>query len=136
MEAKDLMVGDWVELYGTPTRWELEDYAKWHKEMERTDVFTFEPILLTEEMLEKNGWTSDKSNHTLQGCHTWRYRYERQGFDYTFIFKLDDYFAIESYDDRVYRLYETHYCRRWSVDKLQKTLRLCGFQELAKEFYV
>ena len=56
MKANELMVGDWVELYGTPTRWEIEDYAKWYKEMERTDVHTFEPIPLTAEILEKNGW--------------------------------------------------------------------------------
>ena len=56
MKATELMIGDWVELYGTPTRWELEDYAKWHKEMERTDVHTFEPIPLTKDILEKNGW--------------------------------------------------------------------------------
>ena len=93
-----------------------------------------EPIIITEEMLEKNGWTSNKKDHTLKGCHTWKYRYERNGFDYTFIYKLDDYFTIESWDDRVYRLYETQYCRKWSIDKLQKTLRLCGFQDLADRF--
>lgn len=56
IHAKDIMVGDWVILYGSLTRWGYTDYAKWHNEMERTDIHAVKPVRITPEILKKNGF--------------------------------------------------------------------------------
>lgn len=83
-----------------------------------------EPIPLTPEILEKNGFKYT-DNHTLQGADTYILRYEQNGFDYTITYKLDDWFAVDSYDDRTYRIFEME-TGRWCVHQIQHALKLCG----------
>ena len=90
-----------------------------------------DPIPLTPEILEKNGF-KDVSTHTLKGCDTYELSFGRDN-DQKIIYKLGDYFAYESYDDRWYRLFETQICHRWCVHNLQHALRLCGID---KEIYL
>lgn len=117
MKIKELMIGDWVALYGTPTRWERADYEKWHKEMERTDIHTFEPIPLTSKMLESNGFVSygeswyipadDWGTHIRIGFHLRETEidiYKRDGFSFQKVYEPG-------------KLY---------VHELQHALRLCG----------
>lgn len=83
-----------------------------------------DPIPLTSEILEKNGFHYT-NQHTLKGADTYVHRLEQCGFDYTITIKLNDYFALDSYDDRMYRLAEIE-TGKWYVHHLQHALRLCG----------
>lgn len=86
-----------------------------------------DPLPLTPEILEKNGfhYTND---HTLKGADTYVLRLEQHSFDFTITIKLNDYFALDSYDDRVYRLAEIE-TGKWNVHQLQHALRLCGIDK-------
>lgn len=86
-----------------------------------------EPIPLTLEILEKNGFKYT-DNHTLQGSDTYILRYEQNGFDYTITYKINDWFAVDSYDDRTYRIFEME-TGRWCVHQLQHALKLCGIDK-------
>lgn len=85
------------------------------------------PIPITSEILEKNGF-EDVSDHTLKGCETYELSFGRDN-DQKIIYKLGDYFAYESYDDRWYRQFETQICHKWCVHHLQHALRLCGIEK-------
>lgn len=86
-----------------------------------------EPIPLTPEILEKDGW-KNISDHTLKGCETFRLHIEQGSFDYTLTLKLRDYFRLDSYDDRVYTLCEVNFGFKY-VHNLQNALRLCGIKK-------
>lgn len=86
-----------------------------------------DPIPLTPEILEKNGFKYT-DNHTLQGSNTYILRYEQNGFDYTITYKLNDWFAVDSYDDGTYRIFELE-TGRWHVHQLQHALKLCGINK-------
>ena len=123
MKARELMIGDWVELYGTPTRWELEDYAKWHKEMERTDVHTFEPIPLTPEILEKNGLESSEyygSNTYKLGNSDKYITFDKTGYvDLCIEYEVPDYG-----EEDLLKITTIQY-----VHELQHALKLCGIDK-------
>lgn len=87
----------------------------------------FDPIPLTPEILVKNGFKYT-NNHTLKGADTYVLRLDQRGFYFTITIKLNDYFAIDSYDDREYRLVQIE-TGRWSVHHLQHALRLCGIDK-------
>ena len=125
MKENELMIGDLVYYYHNEdghapyeevTRIEPEDLTL------DAEVFEvrFKPIPLAPEILVKNGFVYT-NNHTLKGADTYICRYK----DYELIYKLGDYFAVDSYDDRYYRLFETQFCYKWSVHELQHALRLC-----------
>jgi len=118
MKARELMIGDWVELYGTPTRWKLEDYAKWHKEMERTDVHTFEPIPLTPEILEKNGF--NKAGEIMP--YTYRESKELKSLIqiFTNFGNFDCHIVSKNFDADMRLSY---------VHELQHALKLCGIDK-------
>lgn len=86
-----------------------------------------DPIPLTPEILEKNGFHYT-NEHTLKGADTYILRLESRGFDLKVTIKLNDYFALDSYDDRVYRLVEIS-TGKWYVHHLQHALRLCGIDK-------
>lgn len=86
-----------------------------------------DPIPLTPEILEKNGW-KNISTHTLKGCDTFRLCLEQRSFDYTLTLKMRDYFRLDSYDDRVYTLCEVNFGFKY-VHELQHALRLCGIEK-------
>ncbi len=86
-----------------------------------------DPIPLTPEILEKNGFQYT-NGHTLKGADTYVCHLEQDGFSYTLTIKINDYFAFDSWDDRVYRLAEIQ-TGRWCVHHLQHVLRLCGIDK-------
>ena len=139
MRANELMIGDWVALYGTPTRWELTDYEKWHKEMERTDVRTFEPIPLTAEIVEKNGFKPQFKIGKI--CHYYVYKdgndiltvglFDRTTeFDYVNMIYNPEDVSEENYRQTL------EFMRIINVHEAQHALRLCGLTELAHNFIV
>lgn len=85
------------------------------------------PVSLTTEILEKNGFHYT-NNHTLKGADTYVSQLNQQGFDYTITIKLNDYFALDSFDDRRYRLAEIS-TGKWYVHELQHALKLCGIDK-------
>ena len=91
------------------------------------NIDEFQPIPLTPEILEKNGF-KNISDHTLKGSDTFRLRVEQRGFDYTITIKLRDYFRLDSYDDRVYTLCEIDFGLNY-VHELQRALKLCGIEK-------
>lgn len=142
MKAEELMVGDWVHykmylgkdgiyekdirinnIYGSEVNCELRGYEI----ISGKRSSNLYPIPLTSEILEKNGFKYT-DNHTLQGSNTYLLRYEQNGFDYTITYKLDDWFAVDSYDDRMYRIFEME-TGRWCVHQLQHALKLCGINK-------
>lgn len=138
MKANELMQGDIVlyeyngekiharvvEVYRSSAL--VESVSKEYEPIEIAEDKLF-PIPLTPEILEKNGFKYT-NNHTLQGSDTYILRYEQNGFDYTITYKLNDWFAVDSYDDRTYRIFEME-TGRWCVHQLQHALRLCGINK-------
>lgn len=132
LHTKDLMIGDWVIVYekSMPVKAKVEGvFGKMatvlgcQRIVEKSFV---EPIPLTPEILAKNGFHYT-NEHTLKGADTYILRLEQRGFDFTITIKLNDYFALDSYDDRVYRLVEIS-TGKWYVHELQHALRLCGIE--------
>lgn len=139
MKASELMIGDWVfctypsikkpfrvEEIRTVGDNELKIIISDDLRLVFQERY-IEPIPLTPEILEKNGFKYT-DNHTLQGSDTYLLRYEQNGFDYTITYKLDDWFAVDSYDDRTYRIFEME-TGRWHVHQLQHALKLCGINK-------
>lgn len=124
IRCKDLIVGDWVaNRNGSPMQIVAVDednaYACEGNE-ERPWIFGDnegyepQPIILTPEILEKNGWwfnTEDKWRHDEVN------------------------FIIEKWNGR-FQCYDINDIKLDSVHKLQQTLRLCGLNELADNFKI
>ena len=124
IRCKDLMVGDYIaNRNGSPMQIVAVDednaYA-WTGNEERPWIFGDnegyepQPIVLTPEILEKNGW--------------W-YNVE----DMWFHDEVD--FCIEKFNGR-FQCYEISQIKLDSVYELQHALRLCGLNELADNFKV
>ncbi len=111
MEAKELMIGDWVLYRGDPIMiWEIDEYydrvntePDGYNGITCVEISDINPIPLTPEILEKNGWFPLDE-----------YRYEGD----IALAKGRDYF----------RLKNTTICIN-SVHELQHTLRLCGIDK-------
>ena len=110
MNSKELMIGDWV-LYGDKS-------VKVLQLSENSEYDWVKPILLTPEILEKNGWKrygtfmdvmADEDTHFSWG---------------------EDKYGAMLYQDECYM------CNCKYVHTLQHALRLCGFDELADNFKV
>ena len=139
MKVNELMIGDWVklnkdyyckflQLTAIDETYNSINYFDGDVEGELTLQLTdIEPIPLTPEILEKNGFQYT-NQHTLKGADTYVLRLEQRGFDLRITIKLNDYFALDSYDDRMYRLAEIQ-TGKWYVHDLQNALRLCGIDK-------
>ena len=123
MKATELQIGDWVGRVFDDKRI-IEDYRQvdWIRTgeigMRYCKVWSIgciEPIPLTPEILEKNGW---KHSNRLM---------------ITRINGIDFYWS-----ERLSVLYKNRYnmCDCKYVHKLQHALRLCGFGELADNFKI
>ena len=117
MKAKELMLGDWIDTAEGPqkvTAVFADGEVQFEKDGTTFRVFedaddeeSFAPVPLTLEILEKNGFKDDVSNHALTGYKTYNLIFGR-------------------YNDRWYKLFETQIGRKWGVHDLQHALRLCG----------
>lgn len=130
MEAKELMLGDWV-LWNSPQGKRPVKLSDWTRiAMEASEC---EPIPLTPEMLTKNGWD-------MYGCPDHKCWEHYQGaFEYgkqhvPFSICLFDFMNKGSMycDD----LYEQIIIHVRFVHELQRALRLCDLWELAETFEV
>lgn len=138
MEISDLMIGDWVKYFGS------EDFGKVtqlstgyngdfiemqhngsHASIESKD-WCFDPIVLTPEILELNGFVGDRVKE---------YRFEEDGIKYAFYLK-------EAFNtDNVQDGWMTNICGVLPsvvkyVHELQHLLKHAGLNDLAKNFKV
>lgn len=114
MKAADLMIGDWV----------YNSYHKKNIKWNYSEMFCpngipvigrdLEPIPLTPEILEKNGWWFDTED-------MWHHD------------EVD--FSIEKWNGK-FQCYDINQIKLDAVHQLQQTLRLCGLNDLADNFKV
>ena len=119
MKATDLMVGDWVSIKPLSTylytrrKIKIQDFVNLHK-------MDFVPILLTPEILEKNGfWVMKKVDNGAEEYIA--YAIDGLIFHYN---RDNDYYFPNTPISWKY------------VHELQHALRLCGLNELADNFKV
>ena len=154
IRCRGLMVGDWCcDKHGFPMRVTNvgDDYAYATFEGNEGDPWEFddkddqpEPIPLTPEILEKNGWyfglTSDEEDaeYCLDGCHYERHwTYDEGAGSISLIFPNDADGGELIIDDQDFnRHLNLVFCDTLHVHELQRTLRLCGLNELAENFKV
>lgn len=115
MEAKELMIGDWVSMR-LPNGKYMADDQLMSVDAVKEGRLIVEPILLTEEILKANGWE-------LIG------NYDRDSF-----YAKDGVFNL-NLSNNVFRLFVS--CNviviRY-IHQLQHALRLCGLNEFADNF--
>ena len=124
IRCRDLMVGDWCcDQHGFPMQITNvgDDYAYATFEGNEGDPWEYDdkddqprPIVLTPEILEKNGWWYNVEDMWL---------HEEVGF------------FIEKFNGR-FQCYDINQIKLDSVHELQQTLRLCGLNELADNFKI
>ena len=154
IRCRDLMVGDWCcELHGFPMQITNvgDGYAYATFEGNEGDPWEFDdkddqpqPIILTPEILEKNGWyyglTSDEEDaeYCLDGCHYDRHWcYDEGAGSISLIFPNDAEGGELIIDDQSFnRHLNLVFCDTLHVHELQRTLHLCGLNELADNFKV
>ena len=113
MELTDLMVGDWVFIKDFPIK---ASPQKVRPEHFVRSLVEFEPIPLTTEILEKNGFEYDHN------YHSWIYDEFTISYGHLIDEEEGDYLFIWVADTSVKLTY---------VHELQHVLRLCGLNELA-----
>lgn len=124
MKCKELQIFDWVQ-DKNGFQWQIigvgDDYAYATFEGNESDPWEFndkddrpEPIPLTPEILEKNGWWFDTEDKWLHD---------------------EVNFIIETWNGR-FQCYDINQIKLDSAHKLQHALRLCGLDELADNFKV
>lgn len=123
MNAKELMIGDWVNHLNNPQRIKGA--------VDFTFAKDFEPIPLTAEILEKNGFVKVKREWSS---------YWYLDFDETIHIEITDKKILNvwmDYDGNDYDQY-SDYCMPVPeyVHELQHALRLCGLTELADNFKI
>lgn len=132
MEAKELMIGDWVSYDGEYVKIEgiTTDSGRYKypfsveycdgRDFAHIAVLNVDPILLTEEMLLKNGFEWD--DYWDEFC------LKVDNFEYAIFWDLDGFFVeFAAHDKRVQIDY---------VHQLQNLMRLCGLSELADKLKI
>lgn len=154
IRCRALMVGDWCcDRHGFPMQITNvgDDYAYATFEGNDGDPWEYddkddqpEPIPLTPEILEKNGWyyglTSDEEDaeYCLGGCHYDRHWcYDEGAGSISLIFPNDTDGGELIIDDQSFnRHLNLVFCDTLHVHELQRELRVCGLNELADNFKV
>ena len=154
IRCRDLMVGDWCcDRHGFPMQITTvgDDYAYATFEGNEGDPWEFDdkddrpqPIPLTPEILEKNGWdfglTSDEEDaeYCLGGCHYDRHwTYDEGAGSISLLFPNDADGGELIIDDQSFnRHLNLVFCDTLHVHELQRALHLCGLNELADNFKV
>ena len=123
MKATELQIGDLVKIKGHLDYDKVQEIARdenmqWYISFACSATlfraYEFEPIPLTPEILEKNGWRLDTED-------TWWHD--------------EVNFTIEKWNGR-YQCYDINQIKLYSVHQLQHALRLCGLNEIADNFKV
>lgn len=142
MKVVDLMIGDWVKIKGHLDYDKVQEIARdesmqWYISFACSATlfraYEFEPVPLTPEILEKNGWIQCK----YETCKS-LYEYKGLYLRHTMIKRSNSRWVanvdgiVEKFPDEY-----THSFLRinvFYVHELQHALRLCGLNELADNF--
>ena len=125
MEVTDLMIGDWVRIkehldYDKVREIALDEKMQWYISfacsMTLFRAYEFEPVPITREILEKNGWECKGD-----------YMIKRVG--------EDTLYWVENLDCGLYKN-KYNMCTCKYVHQLQHAFRLCGFDVLADTFKI
>lgn len=125
MEATDLMIGDWVRgkgylEYGKVCEIAMDEKMQWNISfacgMNLFCVYEFEPVPITREILEKNGWEC-KGDYMIKNIGD------------------NTLYWVENLDCGLYKN-RYNMCTCKYVHQLQHALRLCGFDVLADIFKI
>ena len=144
MKAQELMIGDWVKIKGHLDYDKVQEIARdenmqWYISFACSATlfraYEFEPIPLTPEILEKNGWIqckyeTCKSLYEYKGLHLRHTMIKRSNGRW--VANVDG--IVEKFPDEY-----THSFLRinvFYVHELQHALRLCGLDELADNFKI
>lgn len=131
MKATDLMIGDWVKIKGHLDYDKVQEIARdenmqWYISFACSATlfraYEFEPIPLTPEILEKNGFIKVNS----------------QRYDYGYP-DTDCYVKVNPKKNMIHvngRNANSNLYSHSFVHELQRALRLCGLNELADNFKV
>ena len=123
MKATELQIGDLVKIKGHLDYDKVQEIARdenmqWYISFACSATlfraYEFEPIPLTPEILEKNGWWFDTED-------TWRHD--------------EVNFTIEKWNGR-YQCYDINQIKLYSVHQLQQALRLAGMADMANNFKI
>lgn len=123
MKATELQIGDLVKIKGHLDYDKVQEIARdenmqWYISYACSATlfraYEFEPIPLTPEILEKNGWWFDTED-------TWRHD--------------EVNFTIEKWNGR-YQCYDINQIKLYSVHQLQQALRLAGMADMANNFKI
>ena len=145
MKATDLMIGDWVKIKGHLDYDKVQEIAKdenmqWYISFACSATlfraYEFEPIPLTPEILEKNGWSLDSVLQCYTSTPLWLYREGIINLLLQFPAKQSAG-SLEIFDNQKIRsLFDFTWKDRLCIHDLQHALRLCGFNKLADDFKV
>ena len=131
MKCKELMIGDWVKIKGHLDYDKVQEIARdesmqWYISFACSATlfraYEFEPIPLTSEILEKNGFIKVNS----------------QRYDYGYP-DTDCYVKVNPKKNMIHvngRNANSNLYSHSFVHELQRALRLCGLDELADNFKV
>lgn len=122
MKPNELQIGDWVNANGTPKKITL---------LTATQPLAVDPIPLTEEILEANGFSIDDSFHPHRRWNSADHRVVLHNEDEYLNTFNKWHIHVDTEDMRTIGSVELTY-----VHQYQQFLRLCGMQERADNFKI
>ena len=145
MKATDLMIGDWVRIKGHLDYDKVREIAKdenmqWYISFACSATlfraYEFEPIPLTPEILEKNGWNLDPVLQCYTSTPLWLYGEGSINLLLQFPTKQSAGSLKIIDNQKIRNLSDFTWKDRLYIHELQHALRLCGFNKLADDFKV
>ena len=125
MKAEDLMIGDWVNLYGSPIKINIDDLCTIDRDETYDKGVHCKPIPLTSEILEKNCYSYNETRDAWELIPNNGFGICKDEDDNCFYFCLGIFDAFNSYSDITY-----HYITKVEyVHELQHSLKLCGIKK-------
>lgn len=144
MKANELMIGDWVQFDGTPQRVNYINLEDGERVATDKNYFAmpsgcYNPIPLTSEILEKNGFEKTTPMRYISSRlginEQYIYRIGELKDD-AYITKVGDYVQIKLPNDWLPVLPIQYIGKCKYVHTLQHALRICGLNELADNFKI
>lgn len=143
LSVTKLQIGDWVRssFFGAPVRIKSINFKDGYGWVNTTlvpdtksDASLF-PILLTPEILEKNGFVSvDDGCKCVRKWSIGEYTYAYMSFDFNV--EVDILNGVSSFLHIIVPQIDVLGMPLYYVHTLQHTLRLCGLDELANDFQI
>lgn len=145
MKTTDLMIGDWVKIKGHLDYDKVQEIARdenmqWYISFACSATlfraYEFEPIPLTPEILEKNGWNLDPVLQCYTSTPLWLYGEGSINLLLQFPTKQSAGSLKIIDNQKIRNLSDFTWKDRLYIHELQHALRFCGFNKLADDFKV